>query len=167
MIYLPKNIHYISWILCWKKILKVLFDLMQMFVRSLPIRCVQMLPVSEWILNIDLKHSKTEFSWGLWCLCKNSLSLRYDGKASWWTSLLVHASLSAYFCWGCLRPCAFFSLLFLCMAKATETKCTFQSQMCIAFVHLKFTCHVYNRYWRKCNAQNISVETLDNHYYFI
>ncbi len=35
-----------------------------------------MLPVSVWILNIDLKQARTELSGGRWPLCRKSLSLQ-------------------------------------------------------------------------------------------
>ena len=49
-----------------------------------PRRCVQMLPVSVWILKMDLKQALKDGKGGLCPLCRKSLSCNQDGRCLKW-----------------------------------------------------------------------------------
>lgn len=60
--------------------------------RLLPMRWVQMFPVSVWIRNIDLKHSQNELSCGRCPLIRKSLSRSHFGR--WWWCISSQACLA-------------------------------------------------------------------------
>lgn len=49
----------------------------------LPSRCVQMFPVSVWILKMLLKQARNEGMGGLWPWSRKSLSFSQSGSTSW------------------------------------------------------------------------------------
>lgn len=50
---------------------------------ALPSRCVQMFPVSVWILKMLLKQARNEGIGGLWPWSRKSLSFSQSGSTSW------------------------------------------------------------------------------------
>lgn len=60
----------------------------------LPIRCVQILPVSVWIRNMDLKQALTDGSGGLWPFRRKSLSRSQCGRA--WCGIAFQPESQTY-----------------------------------------------------------------------
>ena len=65
----------------------------------LPNKCVQIFPVSVWILNIDLKHAQTEFSGGRCPLSKKSLSLQTTKITNHFTCKSIKSKMSCQNLW--------------------------------------------------------------------